>query len=266
VAEHGYPDPLSSAKTVTAGRSELVAARLLAALEGQRAAPEQLAYRSALLAANERAWAAVDGLLAKPGALEEPAVVRAAVEALPSGGLLLLGNSLPVREVDAYVRASDKSLSVLAQRGANGIDGLIAGAAGAARAAEKPALLLIGDVSFAHDLGSVAAARRVRTPLVLLVIDNQGGRIFEQLPVARLFEANPGHAALWLTPPELALEHAGPLFGIPYFAPVDLGGLREALGRALREPGPTLVRVRVPPHGARDGARAVLAELERERS
>jgi 2-succinyl-5-enolpyruvyl-6-hydroxy-3-cyclohexene-1-carboxylate synthase len=264
VTEFGFPDTLSSARTLTFGRPETVAARLVAALDGHAPPPEQRAYRSELTRANERAWEAVDAVVARPSGLEEPLLVRTAVEALPAGGLLLLGNSLPVREVDAYVRAGGKPLAVLGQRGANGIDGLIAGAAGAARAAGKPALLLLGDVSFAHDLGGLAAARRVATPLALVVIDNQGGRIFEQLPVARLFESDPARAEHWLTPPELAFEHAGPLFGIPYFAPADLGALREILGRTLREPGPSIVHVRVPPHSARDSLHATLSALERD--
>jgi 2-succinyl-5-enolpyruvyl-6-hydroxy-3-cyclohexene-1-carboxylate synthase len=182
---------------------------------------------------------------------------------LPPSGLLIVGNSLPIREVDAYVRAATRPVDVVCQRGANGIDGLIAGAAGAARAAEKPALLLLGDVSFAHDLGGLAAARRVETPLAIVVIDNQGGRIFEQLPLERLFERDPERAALWLTPPCLALEHAGPLFGLPYTAPASLTALGDALSDALERRGASIVHARVPPHSARDAQHAVLAELER---
>jgi 2-succinyl-5-enolpyruvyl-6-hydroxy-3-cyclohexene-1-carboxylate synthase len=264
IAEHGFPDPLSLARSVTFGPAELVAERLLAVLANHRPSREQLDYRSALFGANERVWAAVDTASAPHAELDEPAAVRSIVDALPPGALLVVGNSLPVREVDAFVRAGSKPLGVLCQRGANGIDGLIAGAAGAALAAAKPTLLLLGDVSFAHDLGGLAAARLVTSPFAIVVLDNQGGRIFEQLPVARLFGAEPTREKLWLTPPELALEHAGPLFGLPYFAPSDHGALRETLSRALREPGPTLVHVRVPPHGARDAQRAVLAALERD--
>ena len=61
--------------------------------------------------------------------------------------MLVVGNSLPVREVDAVLPASPRRLTVASQRGANGIDGLVAGAAGAAVAANRPTLLLVGDVS-----------------------------------------------------------------------------------------------------------------------
>jgi 2-succinyl-5-enolpyruvyl-6-hydroxy-3-cyclohexene-1-carboxylate synthase len=264
VAEHGYPDAQSAARTLTFGPTEGVAACLLAELEGYEPPAEQVGYQSSLLRANQRVWESVDEVLAQAPELDEPALVRTAVVALPPGALLMVGNSLPVREVDAYVRAGVHGPGVLSQRGANGIDGLVAGAAGAARAAEKPVLLLLGDVSFAHDLGGLAAARLVETPLAIVVIDNQGGRIFEQLPLARLLERDAARASLWLTPPGLAFEHAGPLFGLPYAAPASLVELREALARALDRRGASILHVRVPPHGARDAQRAVLAALERE--
>jgi len=122
---------------------------------------------------------------------------------------------------------------------------------------------LLGDVSLAHDLGGLAAARLVRTPLALVVLNNGGGRIFEQLPVARLWERAPERAELWLTPPALAFEHAAALFDLPYSAPRNAGELRSALARAFEHRGATLVHVRVEPHGARDTTRAVTAELER---
>jgi 2-succinyl-5-enolpyruvyl-6-hydroxy-3-cyclohexene-1-carboxylate synthase len=250
---------------LTFGPVAAVASALAAELGGHRPAAAQLAYRDGLVQANERAWQSVANVLGGSHGIAEPQAVRVALEALPPGGLLVVGNSLPIREVDAYVRATTRSVDVVCQRGANGIDGLIAGAAGAARAAEQPALLLLGDVdvSFAHDLGGLAAVRLVESPLAIVVIDNQGGRIFEQLPLERLFERDPERAALWLTPPDLAFEHAGPLFGLPYAAPQSLTALGDALSVALERRGASIVHVRVPPHGARDAQRAVIAELER---
>src|SRR5213596_1562075 len=84
-------------------------------------------------------------------AFGEPEAVRLALESIPAGGLLVLGNSLPVRLVDSFVRAGGTRVRVASQRGANGIDGLVAGAAGSALAARCPTLLLLGDVSLAHD-------------------------------------------------------------------------------------------------------------------
>jgi 2-succinyl-5-enolpyruvyl-6-hydroxy-3-cyclohexene-1-carboxylate synthase len=114
----------------------------------------------------------------------EAAMLRAALAAVPEGCAIQLGNSLPIRVVDQVCGGGGATRPVLTQRGAAGIDGLIASAAGATWAG-RPVLLILGDVSFAHDLGGLLAARAAHAPLAILVIDNRGGQIFAGLPVAR---------------------------------------------------------------------------------
>ncbi|HTQ05840.1 MAG TPA: 2-succinyl-5-enolpyruvyl-6-hydroxy-3-cyclohexene-1-carboxylic-acid synthase [Polyangiaceae bacterium] len=263
VSEHGHPDALGRARTLTLGPPERVAAALGAALRGREPNAEQRAFAARVARANELVWQAVGHVTGGGTPLDEPQAVRLAFDAVPAGGLVVLGNSLPVRSADAFVRASARGLFVASQRGANGIDGLVAGAAGSALAAGVPTLLLLGDVSFLHDLGGLAAARLVSSPLALVVIDNDGGRIFETLPVEKLWRGAPERAELWLTPPKVAFEHAAALFDVPYAAPRSAGELSDALKSALARPGATLVHVRVPEHGARDAIAAVGAELER---
>ena len=264
VAEHGHPDPSNSASLVVQGAPGAVAEELRKTLQNRRPGASQSAYAARLRTANDATWAAVeDALLSGPPERSgEALAVRRAVEAIPPGGLLMLGNSLPVREVDAYVRASARELGVLSQRGTNGIDGLVSGAAGAALASKKPTLLLIGDVSFAHDLGGIAAVRRVETPLVLCVLDNGGGRIFDQLPVARLYGEQPALGELWLTPPRLAFEHAAELFGIPFASASTPEGLARELQAAFARPGATLLHVQLTGDGALKTLRAVEALLD----
>jgi 2-succinyl-5-enolpyruvyl-6-hydroxy-3-cyclohexene-1-carboxylate synthase len=261
VTEHGFPDPTNAAQSLTFGATAVVASALGQALSAHRASA-QLDFRATLARANARVWQCVERQLASGPELTEAVAVRTAVAAVPEGGLLMIGNSLPVREVDAFVASSARRIRVASQRGANGIDGLIAGAAGAARASGVPTLLLLGDVSFAHDLGGLAAARLVKSPLVVMILDNDGGRIFEQLPAARLFGDAEEHAELWLTPPGIDFRHAGPLFGMPFSAPRSVSELEVALRHGLATPSPSLVHARVPPHAARDCYRAIAAELE----
>ena len=97
----------------------------------------------------------------------------------------------------------------------------------------------------------------------MLVVDNAGGRIFDHLPVAKLYAGRPERAELWLTPPRLGFEHAGPLFGLPYVSPRDAGELRRALRAAFEHPGATLVHVRVPLESARSVLQRISAELDR---
>jgi 2-succinyl-5-enolpyruvyl-6-hydroxy-3-cyclohexene-1-carboxylate synthase len=263
VAEHGHPDALGRARSLTIGPLERSLEALTAALDSVAPNTAQRGFTQRFANKNALAWRAVRAVSERTQTFGEPEAVRHVVESLPAGGLLVLGNSLPVRLVDAFVPAGGARIRVASQRGANGIDGLVAGAAGSALAAGCPTLLLLGDVSLAHDLGGLAAARLVRTPLALVVLDNGGGRIFEQLPVAKLWERAPERAELWLTPPGIAFEHAAAAFGLPYAAPRDGAELRACLGRAFEHHGATLVHVRVSEHGARDTLGAVLAELER---
>ncbi len=265
VTEHGWSDPSSRARVLVQGPLARVAGALVEALGGRAPSAAQRRYAELLRAANAAARAAIDDAVeGSTGGAEpsEPAVVRAAVESMPAGSLLVVGNSLPVRELDAFVPASARSLRVASQRGANGIDGIVSGAAGTACASSVPTLVLVGDVSFAHDLGGLAAARQVTTPLAILVLDNDGGRIFDELPVAALYEATPSLRPLWLTPPTLSIPHAAGLFGLPPSEPHTLAELRSAVRLALERPSATLIHARVGPTSAREVRRAAARELE----
>ncbi len=192
--------------------------------------------------------------------MAEGLAVKCVIESLPDGAVLALGNSLPIRDVDAYVKRAAR-LCVTAQRGANGIDGLVSGAVGSALGSGAPTLLLVGDVSLLHDLGGLALARLVRTPLVIAVLDNAGGRIFEQLPVQKLYASEPDAARLWLTPPEAELRHAAAVFGLAYDAPETADAIRAATARALSRAAATLLHLRVGPQSAAQMRARVLAAL-----
>jgi 2-succinyl-5-enolpyruvyl-6-hydroxy-3-cyclohexene-1-carboxylate synthase len=133
-------------------------------------------------------WRAADGLV--PPALEdapdgfEPKILAALEPELPEGAIVWLSSSMPVRDVEAYFPASPKQLRFLANRGANGIDGVVSSAAGAALAAGAPAWLLTGELALLHDVGGLLAARRAHADLHVICLNNGGGAIFDFLPVA----------------------------------------------------------------------------------
>lgn len=205
-----------------------------------------------------RAWSAVEGALAAQP-FGEAQAVAAVVGALAPGSRLALGNSLPIRDVDRFVPGERARASVTSARGVNGIDGWIAGCAGAATADGAPTVAILGDVTTAHDIGSLQLAARVRTPLVYVVIDNGGGRIFEELPIAGAIDAETFE--LFSTPTAIRLAPAAEAFGIRYEAAADAASVRAAVKRGLSEPGPSLVHVRVPARSARDALRRVREEL-----
>jgi 2-succinyl-5-enolpyruvyl-6-hydroxy-3-cyclohexene-1-carboxylate synthase len=221
---------------------------------------EQRAFTSALLESGRACGALVREQLAAEPVLAEGSAVACIARALPSGSQWMLGNSLPIRDVDAYVTGA-ADLAILSQRGANGIDGLVAAAAGSAMGTRLPTLLLLGDVSLLHDLGGLAVARVLRTPLVFAVLDNEGGRIFDQLPVHRLYGAESGLAQFWRTSPGCDLRHAAHLFGLHYSSPTSEAELSTQTHEALQRNSATLLHVRVGPDSARTVRERVLARL-----
>jgi 2-succinyl-5-enolpyruvyl-6-hydroxy-3-cyclohexene-1-carboxylate synthase len=190
----------------------------------------------------------------------EGAAVRAAFAAAPAGSQILLGNSLPIRLADRFARTCAPGVAILVQRGVNGIDGLVAGALGAAHGG-RPTLAILGDVTTLHDVGSLALARRLGAPLVLLVLDNGGGRIFEQLPIGARPELS--HAM-----PHFSTEHGVDLcrvaraFDLPASRHQQIETLITALGEAFSRPGPTVLLAAMPPHDAAARERRLRAALE----
>ena len=103
---------------------------------------------------------------------------------LPDEAVVWVSSSMPIRDVEAYFPQSSKRLRFLANRGANGIDGVVSSALGAAIATGLPTWVLIGELALQHDLGGLVAARRSGVPLEIVCINNGGGGIFDFLPVA----------------------------------------------------------------------------------
>ncbi len=257
IAPHGWNDPWSSASWIVQADPHEVVDDLLLALKelpDRAASPWREAWGQAEMIARK---AADEVLALAPDDLTEGAVARMVVEALPEEGLLALGNSLPIREVDAYSPPQAKGLRVWSQRGVAGIDGVVAGAAGFAKAWGLPGALLIGDVSFLHSISDLASLRHLRSPWVIVVVNNDGGRIFEQLPISQLpttqlrdFEEQ--HLDAWITPHGLDLAAAAQLHNLPYRRVTTRARLRQVLEEALAAPRVTLIEAKVPPHGARE--------------
>jgi 2-succinyl-5-enolpyruvyl-6-hydroxy-3-cyclohexene-1-carboxylate synthase len=129
---------------------------------------------------------------------------------------------------------------VLSNRGANGIDGTVSSAFGAAAASEGPVVLLAGDVALAHDIGGLLSARRLGLRLIIVLLNNDGGGIFHFLPVASEGEAFEEHVA---TPHGLDFSRAAALYGCGYERPATVAELQSALERALAADATTILEV-----------------------
>lgn len=171
----------------------------------------------------------------------EPSVAMLSVITQRTSDIVFLGNSMPVRDVDLYATMSGQAPHVLANRGASGIDGNIATAAGAARAVARPTTALIGDLAALHDLNSLSLLRDIGTPFVLVIVNNNGGGIFHFLPIAQHTQH---FERLFGTPHFLNFEAAAEMFGLPYHQPKTNGEFRRVRETALERNGATIVEVR----------------------
>lgn len=227
-----WADPTRTAELVLPG---LPSAR-------RRAAGDWLASWQA---AGRAARAAVDAVL-DPAGLTEPRLARDLVAALPTGATLFVGNSRPIRDVEAYAVPRD-DLTVRANRGVSGIDGLVSTALGLAAAGGRTVALL-GDLAFLHDHnGLLIAPGEPRPDLTIVVSDNDGGGIFSTLEAA----GRPGFERFFGTPHGLDLAAVAEAAGWPcraVEAPADLAdaltgsGPRVVLARSDRAATATLHR------------------------
>jgi 2-succinyl-5-enolpyruvyl-6-hydroxy-3-cyclohexene-1-carboxylate synthase len=191
------------------------------------------------LAADRGAARAIAGALG--GALSEPRVAAELGVRLPAAATLVVASSMPVRDVETFWPVRSDSPRLLSNRGANGIDGTVSTALGVAAASAGPTVLLVGDVALAHDLTALLAARRLDLRLTIVVLNNDGGGIFDFLPVAGERDAFEEHVA---TPPGLDVAAAAALHGCEHALVAGPEGLRAALDAALASQRTTLVEVR----------------------
>jgi 2-succinyl-5-enolpyruvyl-6-hydroxy-3-cyclohexene-1-carboxylate synthase len=234
----GWLDPGRAASLrLTADPSALLAdvtARLGGPGPGDR-------WRREWLEADRRAREAIDGLLDDWAEPFEGRVARDLVAWMPDGGTLVVGSSMPVRDVDAFAAPRD-GLRFVANRGLSGIDGFVATALGVAAAGTEPVAALCGDLTLLHDASSLLGAAGRRRGAVLVVCDNDGGGIFSFLPQARL----PGDLfePLFATPHGLDLTALAAAARVPATVVEKAAGLVPALDAALAGGGTRLVVVR----------------------
>ena len=188
----------------------------------------------------------------------EPEIARSVADHAPAGATLWLASSRPIRDVDAFARRRSDRL-VLANRGVNGIDGTISSAIGAALDG-TPVVLLIGDVAALHDATALSEAAHLEVPLRIVVVNNDGGGIFELLPQAtspvidrRDFERH------WGTPHGLSLAAVARAFGVQSWSIDDRSDLRGAVSAPIH--GPELIEVRTDRSRLLDDHRAIRAAV-----
>ena len=172
-------------------------------------------------------------------------------------GQLFVGNSMPARLMDMLGETGKGPSRVMTNRGASGIDGLIATAYGFAQSSDQSTTLLLGDLSALHDLNSLALLGKASRPLVVILLNNDGGSIFRMLPVPTEGELLESYYRL---PHGLGFEHAAAMFGLSYRAPTTLPEFEHDYRAALQH-GVTLIEIRVPSEQVADDLKALGAAI-----
>jgi 2-succinyl-5-enolpyruvyl-6-hydroxy-3-cyclohexene-1-carboxylate synthase len=163
----------------------------------------------------------------------EPGLARGLARSLPDGGALLASSSMPIRDLEWYA-SPDHELAVHANRGANGIDGVVSTAVGVALGDySRPTALLIGDLAFLHDSNGLLGAAQREIDLVIVVVDNDGGGIFSFLPQAGSVEHD-RFEQLYGTPHGLDLVALARAYGVTAREVEDVEG---AAGAAIESGG-----------------------------
>ena len=168
-------------------------------------------------------------LIEKTKYLSEPSIIRELFKYLPSGSNIFIGNSLPVRDVDNFLSITSKRFIVHFNRGASGIDGIISTALGIA-VNRKPTLLITGDLSFLHDLNALSIAVKYSVPITIIIINNNGGGIFQSLPIAQ--EVNK-FREYFISPHDLEFSGIIKSFGINYQLILNRSQLRKYLTKSI---------------------------------
>jgi 2-succinyl-5-enolpyruvyl-6-hydroxy-3-cyclohexene-1-carboxylate synthase len=222
--------------------------------------PQEPLFRESLIARNSKVASTLNELLADcKGEISEPALLRALSLYTPSTHTLMLGNSMPIRDFEMFAAVRSDAPRTIANRGASGIDGIIATACGAAFGGEAPLTLVIGDLSTLHDLNSLSLARSVTTPLPMIIINNDGGGIFSLLPVSKTEHFEP----LFGTPHGLRFEELARGFGLPYTAPSSMEEFIRAYRNATSHRGASVIEVTTNRNANADLHRAISKEISK---
>ena len=178
---------------------------------------------------------AIEAFFAREQSLSEPGLFHFLQTHLPSSWSLFLSNSMPIRDADSFFFPARPQAFLTANRGVSGIDGNIATAMGCADIA------ILGDLATLHDINSLALVYQRKKPIILLIINNQGGGIFSFLPVAQgkteIFETH------FATAHPFTFKEAAAQFNIPYANPQTKSALEETLLNLFKEPKTSLIEI-----------------------
>lgn len=161
---------------------------------------------------------------------------------MPNDSNIMISNSMPIRDLDYFAPKLNSSVTVFNNRGASGIDGITSTALGLSRASGKPTVMITGDLAFYYDLNGLLASKKYSIPLVVVLINNDGGGIFEMLPVAQCGEEL--FRDCFKTPHELDFSYFVKGYGGEFLDIKSWEEFQEAFPRALKHKGLSVLHLR----------------------
>ena len=182
----------------------------------------------------------IESFFSEDERVSEPRIARLVSQLIPESHGLFLSNSMPVRDMGNYADCKGHLVAVNGNRGASGIDGIIASAAGYAKGLKKSVTLMIGDLAALHDLNSLAILRDLNVPLIIVLLNNGGGGIFSFLPIAEFKE---GFEKYWGAPHSYTLASAASMFELNYSQPMDAVHFKKVYAQALKSQTSTIIEV-----------------------
>lgn len=192
--------------------------------------------------AEDRHWSVTDEAC-EPGALAdrpfEGAILASVLADAPDPATVFVSNSMPVRDADRFGRPRAAALTVLANRGASGIDGITSTALGAGSATADPLVCVTGDLAFYHDMNGLLALSRCDVDATIVLLDNDGGGIFHMLPIEAF---DPPFTGQFKTPHGLAFDAVEELYDLA-FERVSPAAFADAYRASLASPGTQVLAV-----------------------
>ena len=199
-----------------------------------------VAEAQAQASAAQKKWL---GALAEKSSGSEFHAIKFILDSMPKQSSLFLGNSLPIRDFNTLARGAPRYSKIFHNRGLSGIDGLIATASGVACAENKMAVLILGDLSAQHDIGSLTLAARLIQPaaLKIIVLNNGGGSIFRGLPLPE------GNMEWFTTPQKIDFSHAAAAFSLAFTRLEPVSAAEKILAQSFASPDSEMIEFMIPP-------------------
>jgi 2-succinyl-5-enolpyruvyl-6-hydroxy-3-cyclohexene-1-carboxylate synthase len=162
----------------------------------------------------------------------EPRIVNELLNLIPSKSNLFISNSMPVRDYDFFASKNSKQIKIFTNRGASGIDGIISTASGIAVQSKQKTFLVIGDLAFYHNLSALSTLSELKIPLIILLINNNGGGIFNMLPVA---DCSNNFEKYFITSQNLNYMKITKAFNGNYFSPKNWNEFEKMFRKAVNK-------------------------------